>query len=361
MRMTPLAGCPRWAHIIRLLLPLLLFVVLADAVRLPQLSPWHRLPSYPLGVFEAGGSVLGHPRAGWELVVFGGFSGFPAVTRRVYSLRLHESSLVQSRWTRLSDMPEPLTHMAQASRGRYFFGAGGYRGRFPGPSSRSVFRYDVLMNRWMRLPSLPSARAGGGLVYVHHRGKRLLVYAGGVERDEQGHVHDRGDTWTLDLGALGRGWVDVDEEMPKRRNHLGAVFACGRLLWVGGQRLLDEDHGNSRAVAEYLPDERKWTSRSVTRLPFPLSHISASVLPFRCGVLIVGGIGTGRRVSRAVLYWEPRTNRWFRVGFFPKAVATPVCGIVDRTLVCATGEGGVKRDVFATTLSMRQFKFLGLQ
>lgn len=334
------------------LLAVLLLTVPVSAVQVPQLSNWTRLPSFPHDVFEAQGSIIGSGVNGWHMVVFGGFRGFPNVTRKAYSMYLNPGG--RTRWVPVADLPEPLTHMAQTSHGRFFYGAGGFHGPCPGYSSRSVFRYDRITNRWSRMPSLPAPRAGGGLVYAIRGGRQLLLYSGGLERGrgtDRNAVGDRGTTWRLDLGNLAAGWVDDGALIPEARNHMAGVVSCGRMFWVGGQRLLDEKRGNSNAFTEYVPEQRRW--RKGTPLPYGLGHISASTLPFACGVLTVGGIREGRTPSRDVLFWDPETDKWYTVGEYPKAVVTPVCGLINGLLVCATGEGGRQRDVFSTRLTMR--------
>lgn len=53
--------------------------------------------------------------------------------------------------------------------------------------------------------------------------------------------------------------------------------------------------------------------------------------------MTVGGITNGRKHISDVQYWHPSTNKWQTVGQYPHVVATPVCGIVEDELMCATG------------------------
>lgn len=223
--------------------------------------------------------------------------------------------------------------MAQAVSGDLFCGAGGYWAAHPGHSVRGVHCYNITANRWRTLPRLPADRAGGGLIIVG----RTLIFAGGCDREHDSlekHV-DYGDTWTFNMDKPWEGWRDVAAKMPDPRNHMGAVNTCGRLFWVGGQHKEEEVSGNRRSVSEFVLKTRTW--RKAAPLPYPLGHISASVMPFRCGVLIVAGVTNGRRSVTDVQWLSPYDGRWHRIGYYPIPVATPVCGLHRDTVMCATG------------------------
>ncbi len=358
MRTRPAAGCG--AHARRRGPPMRLLFLAFAAVALaldeneeviPTLSEWRLRAEYPIGgVFEAGGGILGTRKHGWWYIVFGGFYKFPGVTDAVHALRLYPRPA--SKFTTLRRMPEPLTHMAQAYNGRYFYGAGGFLGRHPGKSVRSVWRYDLVLNRWTKLPDLPGPRGGGGLVLV---GRRWLVYSGGVNRPYNSiSVHiDHATTWSLDTEHLDKGWRNDSAPIPLARNHLAAVTSCGRHYWVAGQKGNNEVSGNTRAVTEYIPWQRKWITqppRAIYYLPNPFGHVSASVLPYRCGIIVVGGIGQRRKLRNQVLWWNRQTNKWHVIGVFPKPVATPVCGLIGNHLICGTGETTESKQILAARL-----------
>lgn len=310
------------------------------AARRPRITKWKVIGKLPGGgVTEAGGTVLGTKKAGYWYVVFGGFR-FPRARRNVWGLRLWPG---KKKWRRLTSMPRPLTHVGQATDGRFFYAAGGFLGDHPGKSVSDVYRYDIEENRWKRLPNLPAPRAGGGLLLV---ARRWLIFSGGVNRPRRSlrkHV-DHGDTWSLDLVHYRRGWRKDKAPIPYPRNHMAAVTTCNRYLWIGGQKKNDEWRQNSRVVSEYIPWKRTWAkdpwkSRwSPAWLPQAFGHISASVLPLWCGALVVGGTGWNRSHRNQLIWWHPARNRWVWVGKYPYPVATPVCGKLGNRLVCGTGE-----------------------
>jgi len=296
-----------------------------------------RLEDYPMKVFESGGTVIGSGTNKY-LTVFTGFYDFPGVTPVVYQRKFTREP---ARWTRLKDVPPPTaTHYAQATDGSdTICFVGGYLGAHPGASGHEAFCFDRTTNSYRILPDLPEDRAGGGLVTVKKDGKRTLVYAGGVDRLYNSfykHI-DYGTTWTLELDVKGAKWELVEEEMPEPRNHMAAISVCGRHLFVGGQKKIDEHGGNLAVISEYIPHNRTWSKYPPQPLPFPLGHVSASVMAYKCGIIIVGGITNGKNYSDKVLHWDAETDKWSTIGRYPLRIATPVCGIVGNEVMCSTG------------------------
>jgi len=314
------------------------------SVKFTQLSD-----KYPIRVFEAGGCVLGKG-ADKYLVVFGGFRGFPDVTNAVYERKLTSSS---SKWVKKKGLGSPIsTHMAQAvyvdnsgsSNGDTIFLVGGFDGKHPGMSINNAFSYNRRTNRYSKLPNLPANRAGGGLALVNGD---TLLFAGGVDRPKMAFENhrDHGTTWTLNFKKPGAKWTRMADDMPSPRNHMAAVNVCGRILFVGGQRKVDEKMGNSVVVSEWLPKLQRWSKNPPAPLPFPLGHVSASVMAYKCGLIVVGGITTGRTLSNKVLHWNSASDKWSTIGIYPHRVSTPVCGIVGNELMCATGGDPVSRNL----------------
>lgn len=305
--------------------------------KIPKVT-WERAsPDYPKKVFEAQGRILTGTQ-GQFLVVIGGFYNFPGHTDEVYQIRLDTPD---AKWERLADMPETLTHMAQWSSGEEFCGAGGFIGPTdPGHSVNSVWCFNRLSNTWRSLPNLPADRAGGGLLMTtNFMNRREFVYASGMDREfDSFRVQiDYGTTWTLDMDTPNATWQGGLDDMHTPRNHLGAVETCGRYFFIGGQFSTNEETGNQARIDEWLADERRWSTKPPAPLPFAMGHISASVLPYKCGMIIIGGIANERELIDAVLFWEPHQNKWYVIGKYPYKVNTPVCGIIGNKIYCATG------------------------
>lgn len=320
-------------RLLELVLALLALVSIVQGQFIPKVNFNRVYSNYPLNVFESQGTVIGNDALGYHLFVAGGFKSFPGVTNHVYTRKV---GVANAPWIRRADMPFAVTHMAQVANGPMFCGAGGYLGKHPGRSTNTVHCYDLRENKWSRLPDLPGDRAGGGMALRMKNGFNELIFAGGVDREFNSfarHV-DHAETWVLDLNDPGKGWVDQKAPIPNPRNHMSAVQSCGRLFWVGGQRKMNEQSGNQVTVNEWLPEQRTW--KKIADLPYPLSHVSASVMAYKCGMLVVGGMLNGKKMTSNVLYWEPQENKWHVVGKYGHDAATPVCGLrVDR-MICAT-------------------------
>lgn len=318
---------------------ILLCVLSVSGQSIPRLSAWERIRNYPLHVQEAQGTLVGYSRLGHYMLVCGGFSRLPNVTSECYIRPLLAAASAE--WTRVQDLPIPVTHMAQATDGNLFCGAGGYLGKHPGRSVTDVFCFHIRTRKWSTLPKLPAPRAGGGLAFWRKGKQRYLIFSGGVNRPFNSlkkHV-DHGTTWVLNLRNKKQGWVDQKATMPDPRNHMAAVRTCGQYFWVGGQHKENEGSGNRRTNLRYLPWKKKWIYRAPIPVIGGLGHISASVMPFRCGFVIVGGTTAKRKKIDLVLYYSMKTNKWYTIGKYPRVVQTPVCGIKKGHIMCGTGGG----------------------
>jgi len=278
------------------------------------------------------------------LVVFGGFKNFPGVTTDSYQRRFTSG---RANWTSIATYPltagnrTGATHMAQCidpANSNLIYLLGGYAGRHPGNSINIGYAYNRINNSYSRLPNLPGDRAGGGCVVVRKAGRHMLVFAGGVDRvfpNFSTHI-DHADTWTLDLSKPNPQWEPASA-FKNPRNHMAGIEACGRYFFVGGQKEVNENTGNQNTTSEWFPETGQWSESTIEDLPYGVGHISASVMSWKCGLIVVGGMVNGVKQSDNVLYWNPTTNKWKVIGKYPHGVATPVCGISDNEVLCATG------------------------
>lgn len=328
-----------------------LLSIVGVAISVPQLGKWERIRDYPEWITEGQGGTI---RIGRErhLMVCGGFYKFPGVTRRCYSRKISGSK--SAAWVPMPPMPEAITHMAQAFRGHLFCGVGGFLGPHPGKSIPRAYCYSSRSKRWFRIPNIPGNRAGGGLVFWKGRGEPLrLIFAGGVDRPYNHNevLIDYDTAWILNWKNKSEGW-DRIADIPDGRNHMAAVTACGRRIWVGGQYKEDELRGNRATVNRYLPWKKRWVT--LAPLPIPLGHISASTMSYACGIVVVGGMTNQRRKSKDIFWYSIRENKWRKIGQFPRVVSTPVCGIADGYILCATGYGtGPSSQAFRATISRK--------
>lgn len=255
------------------------------------------------------------------------------VTNVTHSFTLFDDAPTE--WVRRTDMPMPLTHVAQVGHGAKMYICGGFLGKHPGPSVRDCYMYDLAMDEWKKLPSLPHQRAGGGIVYIEKM--HSLFFAGGVEREAgavSGNDHD--DSYMLDLNDWSKGWVQK-AFFRNPRNHLSAVHVKDRYFFIGGQHQANEETGNQASLDEYVPDENKWYKR--TDMPFGVGHLSASTPRWGGGFIVIGGVRNGKEKSDAVLFYDLLNDTWVDVGNYVYGVQTPVCGVVRNAIICTTGDG----------------------
>lgn len=287
-------------------------------------------------VGEAQGAVIatGNLSSPYELIVAGGYyTRRLDVTNKVYSFPLLLKR--KSAWKPRADMPLNLTHAAQVVVGTKMYICGGYLGKHPGPSIADCFCYDYVKDKWDRLPSLPDARAGGGMVYNKFR--KALFFAGGAVRQKGGgRVYDYGDSYVLYLAKQDEGW-QRRAIMPNPRNHMSAVSVYGRYFFVAGQHGKDELTGNQDSLHEYRFASNTWIKRA--DIPFPIGHVSASTPRYYGGFFMIGGVINGKKKSKKVLYYHLATNAWYDIGDYQRTAQTPVCGVKWNRLICATAYG----------------------
>lgn len=312
--------------VIRLILLAMLFAITACGGRdaSPGSGGWARMADAPLALFEAQGSTVGE-----TLYLFSGFDnddwGNLQATPRVYAYHASRNT-----WTRLADMPEPLTHAGTAADGEVIYLVGGFRGGY-GSSTELVWLYDTRSDSWSMGPSLPAGRGAGALVKLD----RQLHYFGGVIREDDSYLEDTGDHWILDLDGDGR-WREA-APLPNPRNHLGGAALGGRVYAVGGQHLGDEDRGNQADVHVYDPAEDSW--REVAPLPRARGHIHTSTLEKEGRLVVLGGVEQGGAAVSSVLEYDPAADRWQELSALPAPRQAAVAGRVGERIVVATGYG----------------------
>jgi glucose/arabinose dehydrogenase/N-acetylneuraminic acid mutarotase/endonuclease YncB( thermonuclease family) len=284
----------------------------------PSLFSWDTKAPGPIGRMEAqGGVVIG------KLYIFGGFTtSFDIVTTRadVYDPAANT-------WTRVADVPEPLTHSADGVDGQTIYLIGGYIGGDPGPSSPRVWKYDTVANTWSAGPTLPGQRAGGGAARV----ARFLYFFGGATRTAgMNDDTDQPFAYRLDLDG-GTSWTRI-ADLPNPRNHIGGVALNGKVYAIGGQHAHEEGPGNQAEVDVYDPATNVWTR--VRDLPTPTGHVAIVELAGR-----ILAMGNGPATADVVLY-DPAANVWMRLPSLPQARASAVAGVINGAVYVTTGHAG---------------------
>lgn len=272
------------------------------------------------------GTVLGD-----DLILAGGFvsgTGFD-VTNAVYARKVATGS---HPWRELPSLPFGFSHGAQVAGGSSLYICGGYKGKHPGQPMTECFVYTMGSDSWGNLPDLPEPRGGGGMVYIGEMNS-LFFSSGATRPGGEETTEDHPNSWMLDLGNIGAGWVSK-KDIPNGRNHMSAVSVDGRHFFVGGQNKGQEANGNESALDEYVPSSDTWISKP--DMPFGIGHISASTPKYGSGFFVVGGAINGSKKTDTVLYYSLGQNKWFDIGKHPEKVPTPVCSVKGDQLICAT-------------------------
>ena len=289
----------------------------------PQI-PWTELAAAPMPRFEGQGEVVDN-----KLFVFGGFATSTITT----TAQAHAFDSTTGTWSRLADVPLPMTHSGSASDGALVYLAGGFVGDWKGtstPVSRKVFVYDTVSNTWSSITPLPQARGAGALVRVG----RKLHFFGGLDHN----FNDRGEHWVLDLRKP-TVWREA-AAMPNPRNHLGYALAGTKIYAIGGQHVLNEEQGNVADVHAYDVITGTWSQ--VASLPQPRSHTHNSTFVIGGDRLVIAGGATNDTVTLTnLLEYDSAGDRWFNLGEMPEPRSAAVAKVLAGHIIVTGGTTAV--------------------
>jgi N-acetylneuraminic acid mutarotase len=225
-------------------------------------------------------------------------------------------------------------------------------GGYPGPDTASCVVYNHAISpdssepQWTTLPSLPSGRAGGSLVYITAR--NALFFTGGAKRTTGSGYKDYQESWLLPLNAAGGStatWT-AKPNLPYFGNHMSYVSAkdnrgVERYFFMGGQLTANEANGNQKDLYEYDAVNEVWIQRQ--NMPMGRGHANMATMAVSCGFIIAGGaINSGSSGSKAqtndVSYYDIPSNTWTHIGTLSQKVRT-MCAIdlVNNYMYCETG------------------------
>ena len=263
---------------------------------------WERQADGPIGRFEAGTVEIDG-----QLYSFGGFFT-QSIQATVRSDRYDPST---DTWTRIADLPIPVTHAAFVREGRNVWMIAGFVGDNPGVATDAVWIYDVDQDAWTLGPALPRPIAGGAACLL----QREIHYFGGAEEDR---IQVTGDHWVFDTNAPSLGW-QPRAAMPEPRCHLAAAVLGGEVWAIGGQVGHDVAPLDTRFVHRYQPALDAWTLGPL--LPRPRSHFEAATFVDSGFLYIHGGKnGTiGRDILSGTLELDPLLGEWSYLPQLPLA------------------------------------------
>ncbi|MDB5358408.1 MAG: hypothetical protein JWN24_4861 [Phycisphaerales bacterium] len=283
---------------------------------------WKTVASSPVALLEAQSAV-----ANGKLYVFGGYNvdspNFLATTQA------DSYDPATNTWTRLADMPEPLTHIGVATDGQFIYLAGGYvtsyKTGYQTFGTRDVWRYDIAHNTWSAFVPLPAPRAAGAMVLLG----RALHYFDGVDPTRAGHA----DHWVLNLDDPSPKWVAL-APLPASRNHITGTVLDGKIYAIGGQPNTNDATPSADLFMWDPAHPNAWTA--LASMPEPRSHAVTAVVNGR--IIVVGGATTGDVALSSVIAYDPLTNTWASLTPVPSPRLAPAGGYVDGRLIVTTGD-----------------------
>jgi Ca2+-binding RTX toxin-like protein len=290
---------------------------------------WNEVSPSPQVRGEAQGAVVGG-----KLYVFGGYVDFSPCCASTTRSDAYDPA--KNAWTRIAELPEPLSHAPVVVDGDTAYLLGGIVGDAPGPSTDHVWKYDTTTNTWSEGPPLPERRGAGGGAIVG----RTIHYFGGVGPGGQNDYVDEEEHWALDLDAAQPAW-EARAPLPNPRNHLAGAALQGKVYAVGGQHGRDSAGGNQGEVDVYDPATNAWAR--VASLPTPRGHMGATVLEGR--LYAIGGAvngGTQSLATAEVTAYDVGADAWAVQTPLPAPRQTPVVGTIETgegRLVSSTGWG----------------------
>lgn len=250
-----------------------------------------------------------------------------------------------NQWTALAPMPKDpqgkpyaVTHNGIALVDNTIWIVGGRVGNVPGPVTNKVWIYNITTNSWSAGPTLPVARAGGGLVRL---GRRLHLFGG---FGPTACNSDKGDHFAYDLDNPGAGWRNILAPLPSPRNHFGTAAIGGKIYAIGGQYGHDCGGGlDVKLVHVYDAATNTWTQKK--DLPYANSHLEPGTFALDGKILVVGGELSGKNVLR----YDPATDTWTVFDQVPVALIAPSAKVIGNTFIVSHGGAPATENAQNTT------------
>jgi len=256
----------------------------------PKSNAWRAMPDLPQPINHPGVAC-----AGGRLYVVGGFGPLGIRIRGAMLARWDPLDTVwildpnTAQWTRGASMPEPRgAGGVTVSDGAVWYVGGIDQSR---SVSADLFRFDVAVGSWRRMPPMPTAR------------DHLRMEAVGGARYA---ISGRKDDLRFNLAATERYDVATEQwttvaDFPHPRGGLSSAVLHGKIYTFGGEHMWT----CSDRIERYDPSTDEWSS--IGRLPEARHGICAGVLDGKIH-LVTGGRRPRVSISAIHRVLEPRTS-----------------------------------------------------
>jgi N-acetylneuraminic acid mutarotase len=294
---------------------------------------WSTAKSQPVATHEVNGEVVNN-----KLYIFGGhdFNKRPTywtTTKRAY---VYDPAL--NSWSAIADLPhlpngpdfggvanEGLTNDATS-----IYLAGGYISNTTGTGqvfgTKQVWRYNIELNSYSRLPDLPRALGVGQLKYLNGK----LHFMGGADLSR----NDVSAHYALDLNNLAAGWKTL-ASLINPVNQAGAVVFENKIYNMGGSH----NHDNSAVVQKTLEvyDENTNTWKRLADMKVGRDHISSSVIVKGNRIIVLGGESAHNVFTKLVSAYSPATNTWEELNSLPVTRSGGAAAVINDNIYYAGG------------------------
>jgi N-acetylneuraminic acid mutarotase len=234
--------------------------------------------------------------------------GYPASRQTARTVQIYD--IASDRWEFGPPLPLPNNHgMAASVDGKIYLIGGQTTADDPSYVS-TVYELNPTTGEWVAKAPMPTARSAG--VAVVHGGK-IYVAGGRPPRGNDFAVYDpTADSW------------EVLPNLPTQRNHITGAAINGRIHVVGGRQGPGLSPLMTTAHEVFDPETGTWTAAA------PMVRARSGMN----GVMALGCFHVWGGEGPAGMfpdhdYYDPRTDRWIRLGDMP----IPVHGVYGSTFV----------------------------
>jgi N-acetylneuraminic acid mutarotase len=294
---------------------------------------WSTAKSAPATTHEVNGEVVNN-----KLYIFGGhdFKKRPdywTTTKRAY---VYDPAV--NAWSSIADLPHlpngpdfgGVANEGLTNDGASIYFAGGYISNTAGTGqvfgTKQVWKYNIALNNYSRLPDLPRALAVGQLKYLNGK----LHYMGGADLSR----NDVGAHYVLDLNNLAAGWKTL-ASLINPVNQGGAVVFENKIYFMGGSHNHDKLAVVQKTLQVY--DEVTNTWKQLADMNTGRDHISSSVVVKGNRILVLGGESAHNVFTKLVSAYSPATNTWIELNNLPVTRSGGAAAIINGNIYYTGG------------------------
>ena len=294
---------------------------------------WGTAKSQPTGTHEINGEVVNN-----KLYIFGGHDINKRPTYWTSTKRAYTYDPVTNNWSAIADLPQlpngtgfgGVTNEGLTNDGSCIYFAGGYISTTTGTgqifATNQVWKYDIALNNYVRLPDLPRSLAVGQLKYLNGK----LHFIGGADLSRQ----DVGVHYALDLYNQAAGWKTL-APLINPVNQGGAVVYQNKIYFMGGSHNHDKLAVPQKTLEVYDETTNKWSQ--LADMPVGLDHIASAVVTFNNRIFVLGGESAHNVFTKSVFAYSPATNTWTIFNQLPVTKSGGVVAVMDGNIYYTGG------------------------